>query len=452
MSSNSIPNALRSDHLFLLVGTNPLPNWVAAKLLVNPGGCVHLVYTSGVEKYMERLRDILREEGIIVSSFWTADSDDAQIFEGVKEQADKLKRETGKVVGLNYTGGTKMMSVHAHQAFHSLKLYQSLSYLDARTLSLKFDRASGNWKPFDIALEPNICISLERLLRLHEDYGPRNVNYEITAKCVESSQSLIAIHSNYSGQHVWREWCKRIIENIDNRRLRYDPGYYWQIANHLDQKSLLAEADFERKLETDLKRKYAPQAMQTHMRKITDGYRKLLAALNVVGGDSLREVVNRNSEFKDSIEVARWFDGKWLEHYTLAQIQECRNEAQINPNGLAMNLETKNDEGRQFEADVIALRGYQLFYFSCYSGNEFDRSKMKLFEAMVRSAQLGGDEAKFALIGCTDAADNLRGQIQAEWGKTGQVEVFGRNSLPKLKDKLLEWFTRKPETDQERVV
>ncbi len=34
-STNPIPEHLRSDHLFLLVGTNPLPNGVAAKFLLH---------------------------------------------------------------------------------------------------------------------------------------------------------------------------------------------------------------------------------------------------------------------------------------------------------------------------------------------------------------------------------------------------------------------------------
>lgn len=446
-AENFIPEQQRSDHLLLLVGTNPLPNWVAARLLLKPGGCVHLFYTSGVSKQMERLRDVLKEDGISVSSFETADSDDAQIFENVCTRAESLKKETGKVIGLNYTGGTKMMSVHAHRALHSLNLNQSLSYLDARTLSLKFDSATS----IEVALAPEVCISLGKLLRLHEDYESRNVRYDTTAKCAEAAQGLVEIHSNYSGQCVWRKWCQKLVENVDARRLRRDPAYYRQTVSRLDQVRFHSEADFKFHVERHLKgqKKYAPPAVQMILRKITAGYQKLLAELKVAEGDRLLEVIKQNPQFTDSIEVARWVDGMWLEHYTLSQIEECRKDAQINAGGLALNLETKNESGRKFEADVVALRGYQLFYFSCYSGSEFDRSKSKLFEAMVRSAQLAGDEARFALVGCTDAAENVCGQIEADWGKVGQVAVFGRDSLPKLKDKLLEWFIRKPKTNQE---
>ena len=34
------------DHLFLLIGANPLPNYVAARLLTRPGGQLHLLASS----------------------------------------------------------------------------------------------------------------------------------------------------------------------------------------------------------------------------------------------------------------------------------------------------------------------------------------------------------------------------------------------------------------------
>src|SRR6266850_5540031 len=95
MNASTIPSELRSDHLFLLIGTNPLPNWVAAKLLTNPGGCVHLVYTGGVKPQMERLKKILENDQqvrITVEHFPTAEANEAQIFEDVRGQAAQLAK------------------------------------------------------------------------------------------------------------------------------------------------------------------------------------------------------------------------------------------------------------------------------------------------------------------------------------------------------------------------
>lgn len=105
------------DDLLLLVGTNPLPNWVAAKELLNPGGRVHLLYTKGVERHARRLRDILeKRERIPVSWLATADADARKIYDEVKAYAARLAQNPNRKLGLNYTGGTKMMAVHAPHA------------------------------------------------------------------------------------------------------------------------------------------------------------------------------------------------------------------------------------------------------------------------------------------------------------------------------------------------
>jgi hypothetical protein len=50
------------DHLFLLIGENPLPNYVAANLLLNKGGTAYLVYSTETERSAKRLQDILKNE------------------------------------------------------------------------------------------------------------------------------------------------------------------------------------------------------------------------------------------------------------------------------------------------------------------------------------------------------------------------------------------------------
>lgn len=454
MSWHPIPEDLRSDHLFLLVGTNPLPNWVAAKLLTKPGGRVHLVYTNGVMTQMEQLKKILEgdeQAGITVSHFPTVEANETKIFEDVRGQATTLMQAGKGRVGLNYTGGTKMMSVHAHRAlklvFKDSTLPPILSYLDARTLKLKFD--SPDNVEHDISLAPEAQISLETLLRLHDKfYDSQKIPYEQTAKYPLAARGLVGVHSNQSGQRIWREWCDGIKVRNLGRDIDRNPMRYQAEVDRLNQVALPTEAEFSQKVQNHLKYKrkdksYSDSAVRKILQDVMTGYQSLLAGLQVSGGNTLEVVVQNNHDFRDSIEVARWLDGLWLEHYVFAQIESCRAQANINPNGLAINLSAENSEGREFEADVLALRGYQLFYFSCYSGSDFKTAKLKLFEAMLRASQLGGDEAKFALVGCVDQQADLRRQVEANWQKSGQVEVFGRDSLPKLSDKLKEWFTRK---------
>lgn len=328
MNEQPIPDYLMSDHLFLLVGTNPLPNWVAAKLLTKPGGCVHLIYTSGVEPQMERLKKILEKDqqaNLIVAHFPTSEASEAKIFDDVQRQAATLAKAQPGRVGLNYTGGTKMMSVHAHRALRCVFKDPLLSYLDASTLTLKFD-SPINDEP-DISRAPKTQISLETLLRLHDEYyDSQRLPYEQTAKYPIAARGLVEVHSNYSGQGVWRKWC---LDQINLRELRRGierrPAEYQRQIYRVDQISLLTEQEFRVCVERDLKqltdKSYSESARRKILQDVATGYRTLLVGLQVSGGDTLKVVAQRNRDFRDSIEAARWLDGMWLEHYTFSQIE-----------------------------------------------------------------------------------------------------------------------------------
>ncbi len=448
MKDNPIPEELRSDHLFLLVGTNPLPNWVAAKLLLKPTGRVHLFQTAGVRKQAGRLKKVLEDgEKIPVSIYETADADEDRIFNDVSKQAAKLV-DAGKI-GLSYTGGTKMMSVHANRAIREAvpEKNRVLSYLDAHTLEFKFDGCS---KTESAELRPEVRINIKTLLDLHDLYT--SVTSNSNPQCPAAAEGLVEVHSHYWGQRTWREWCDGLdIGRTNPKRLRDDERR--RICDRLDSVVLPVVTDFIADVTSRLNREVSKGGLsnreaRSYAAGIEAGYRRFLSELSSVGGEHLQTVAQRHSEeFNDSLDLAKWLDGMWLEHHTLAQIQHCAataaaSETIINENGCAINLEAINSEGREFEADVIALRGYQLFYFSCYTGSEKDKSKQKLFEAMRRAAQLGGDEAKVALVCASDQRVKIRQECETDWQmeNINRIRVFGREDLPRLAESLRDWF------------
>jgi len=133
-------------HLILLVGSNPLPNAVAGKLLVESGGTISLIYSEGTSEIAERLKNWLeaeyKKEGteIKVIKREVNESQPPSIYKKVK---DILNEVNEKSIGLNYTGGTKMMAVHAYQTVkcwaEKNDINPIFSYLDARTLEMIFD-------------------------------------------------------------------------------------------------------------------------------------------------------------------------------------------------------------------------------------------------------------------------------------------------------------------------
>jgi hypothetical protein len=420
MKDNPIDESLRSDHLFLLVGTNPLPNWVAAKLLLNPGGRVYLIYTDAVkDEAAKRLRRVLRQDGINVSEeddILTREADADDILDVLQKPLEKLK---GQSVGLNYTGGTKMMSVHAHRTFSDFSnsskkpgTQVSFSYLDAGSLKMKFDYKG------EYSVSTAVEITPETLLKLHGDFETGKMPYEKDVKGQSAATALSLINSHRAGVETWRKTWLNLKEILPERE------------------------DFLNRLETikaDLPDKQQPDSRTQD--KIIAGYEALLSALHSKPGDSL-EVIAMLNGFDTKEKLVNWLKGNWLEHHTLSQIRQVAVAAKLNSEGTILNLVARNDEDRLTESDVLALRGYQLFYFSCFAGNDRKVAKLKLLEAVVRAAQLGGDEARIALVSCVEQSKvtALGNEVEKEWENKVRVKVFGNEDLETLAPKLKRWF------------
>jgi hypothetical protein len=90
--------------------------------------------------------------------------------------------------------------------------------------------------------------------------------------------------------------------------------------------------------------------------------------------------------------------------------------------------------------DVIALRGYQLFAFSCSTDKKKPLLKLKLFEAYIRARQLGGDEARVALVCCSNDPEGLEHEMRRDVDPEGRIRVFGRKHLADLKVHIESWI------------
>jgi len=137
--------------LVLLVGSNPLPNYLAATAL-NARETV-LLYSPETREPCERLERVFRARGIHVSKQVIQDATDAR-------QIRNALKSLGDVDHLHYSGGTKVMAAHVRMA---LKLEEDqASYLDERRGLLRFDDG------YDLDLsELDLGLTLERVFELH---------------------------------------------------------------------------------------------------------------------------------------------------------------------------------------------------------------------------------------------------------------------------------------------
>jgi hypothetical protein len=140
------------EELILLIGSNPLPNYLSA-LVLNPKK-VYLMYTDQTESIMANLASALgnRLPGLdITEKLIGGDGTNAREVEmAIKKLPDNAN--------LNYTGGTKIMAAHARMNFKGEK--SQASYLDERNDVLRFD--DGNEEKLS-----GIGVPLEDILKLH---------------------------------------------------------------------------------------------------------------------------------------------------------------------------------------------------------------------------------------------------------------------------------------------
>jgi len=352
----------QSDSLFLLIGTNPLPNYVAYLLLAKPDCHLYLVHTDQTGKIADRLADVLK----LPADKWTKipvkDSDANNIYNEIYKCA---KGKSG--LGLNYTGGTKSMAVHSYRAIQAADTNAIFSYLDARKLEMTIDQSGKSSKRCPAG--PCIELTMEDLLALH-DYPLK----ELLRKPFhpEVCRDLIKIP-----RVELRCWCDNNLHSgphTDFRKLKKLktiklPQYkmlskHWKNCNTLDELATMWDID--------------------------------------IG------------------QIPNWLDGKWLEHYTLWAVQKVASKSKVHDAIFNLDSDPKLNK-RKFEVDVLALRGYQLFAISCATGADKYNIKHKFFEAYIRARQLGGDEAKVAVV-CFASENNkdgspdiIREEIEEDW-------------------------------------
>lgn len=104
---------------------------------------------------------------------------------------------------------------------------------------------------------------------------------------------------------------------------------------------------------------------------------------------------------KDLSHLIKMLDGIWVEGAVLKALDDIVIEGEKYFDELRSNIRLhldKDDINKNFEVDVLARRGYQLYLFSCTRDDSAGLCKEKAFEAYMRSQQLGGEHACFCLV------------------------------------------------------
>ena len=396
----------RTDILLLLVGGNPLPNAVAGALLAREESTVVLVHSRSTCPLAQRLAKLLSgEDGPTCVLVEVKEANPGDIYGSVHGTLESRWNNSVAGVGLNYTGGTKAMAVHAYAAVadwaRQNQVTPVLSYLDASTLSLRFAPSpSAPSGPCDeIRVGTSIRVALTEMLELHgwklDSRDPPNP----TPRWPKAAEELAKILAGEQGWSEYRQWLQKL----------------FRTAGEQDDKTSLHLPD---------KVALAPFA---------SAWRKDLGLAQAARTLDL----GTKEEYR---ETTRWLEGIWLEQHVLGILQnlsdsfglhECFQHVAVLDPGT----------GIHFDLDVVAVRGYQLFVFSCGVSEKRQRLKSKLLEVAIRARQVGGDEARVALVCGSDEPEDLEKEVRQQLGSDA-VRVFGKHHLRDLENEVGAWIER----------
>lgn len=406
------------DRLVLLIGTNPLPNFVVAEHFLNTMQLkkVYLIYSEKTRFYdgtfheAERLEDVIRarhpkkRDLLPFQKIAISDISTAKVIR--QEVEDKLieKLPPGCKIHLNYTGGTKAMGIHIYNILKEAKEIseKSFSYLDARTYQIVDDDEGITTKD----LRDNISISFDEMIRLH---GLNRANEDKdTSEFKETLSYFKQIIKNNALDDYFRYYNRPLFEN---------------------KKGGLVEKTNDLKEETK-KTRISGELLEV-FKTLPEKWRFF--------NDNGEYVEPEDKNIKSPL---MYLDGIWLEDYVyeaLKALKEGCPNLNFYKNWEIKKPEWKNDS--KFEIDVIALRGYQLIGISCTTSTGTELCKKKGFEILLRTRQIGGDEAKAVLITRlpSKTVDIIQDSLRADTAGGDNILVLGKEDLKR--EGLLEKFS-----------
>jgi hypothetical protein len=158
------------------------------------------------------------------------------------------------------------------------------------------------------------------------------------------------------------------------------------------------------------------------------------------GGSATENGVAQAIGFERLEQCSKYLVGGWLEDYVLEALGHVNQELELDD--FAGELLLKAPRCSDFDLDVAATIGYQLFAISCRATEKKEAAKEHLMEVFVRASQLGGDEARFAAVTFCDDKNvrDLQREVTEAWDAQGKIKVFGRSHIRDLPTHLLRWF------------
>lgn len=462
--------------LVLLIGTNPLPNYIALKYFIKENKCLKKIWMicseknqninqTSTEKYALNLKELVLEEMNFINS--SQDTSFGSILNVpkiefpeiiyIKDIGDKktIERQLEKIaenqknskLHLFFTGGSKAMSVYSYYYLKEKFKYKfSASYLSARNSEIIFDDEND----VKINVTDKIKINFDDLIKLHgfkeKDSLKNNYSNDNFKEVVKQFGKLIEndelddFYSKIGGycRNIFKPDGKfKLIKNI-LKNIEKDDSDILKAAK-IQECSEEVKSSAEIKFKSDEeKNKYINKVNILKNLLIYTPNKAFMQLINSFPEENRIYSYDSSGkpEFKTKIkyenykDAAEFMDGFWFEQYLGKIIKE---NFKNNFDEILFNkkiYKNSDNSSNNFELDIVLIKGYQLIGVSCTIADKKELCKTKGFEIILRTRQVGGSEAKGILITGADEenVDKIQSELILETGTVKKnILVIGKD-------------------------
>jgi hypothetical protein len=351
----------------LLIGSNPIPNYVALSYLMKKERDDTDIAATPDEVWMMYSKDtkvfadaIVRETKIEEKMLQRIDLGNEQRNgnEIMKRFGNKIAQKAGagiEQINLVYTGGTKPMSVFSvsllKEEILALNFAKDLILTDVDPvhdrLNITRNRAQTYLPKNNETLSSKIRLPILKIIQLHQADSKINAASKKGVIPDEIAQKVFMIFTD------------------NERRNQLRSNEYFKKVKYL--KNAASKNEF-------------PKNYQALQKQFPD--------------------IPKLEYFKKPLDAQKYLMGGWLEEYAFTILQKIMKNS--DNYDLKKNVYINQNNGRQTEIDVLLTIGHKLYLFSCGSTMDPKEIKSKAFEALYRAEQIGGEHAKAIVISVGD--------------------------------------------------
>lgn len=391
----------KSDVLFLIVGTNPMPNVISIVNRIKENGQLYLIHSHeddtkfSTEKIAKELIKILNEKfncmkvkSIAVDKL----KETSMIFE-LKNRFSELNvgSDDNKTIELNYTGGTKLMSSTIYGYFKRKLRKENndiiLSYLDSeKDIFVYEEMQNGEVRVVEEKIEEQ---KISRIFTIKDIINSHGLNYDKDKTDIKFLNVALDIYTKFEA-------------------LTLDEKYIW-----LKEMNIILGDYFKNKKQGN-----------NHL---------IMEFLQKYSNHSEIEQI-KDLKIKEAID---YLIGESLEEYIFCILQSLKNDREIDD--FIWSYEQQiTDIMANIEIDFVIIKDTKNYLLSVTLCEEESECKLKLYEAKTRGEQLAGDETRIGFICLYKSYMELRELLDEDINYSKNL-VIAIDNFTGVRNKILQW-------------